>query len=301
MTTSRHCELCGTMASLRQSHVIPAFVPRWLRETSPGMMRTVTQPNQRIQDGPTREWLCDICEQRFSDWEKPFSETVFQYVHNTSEDQRPVSYSDWALKFATSMSWRTLRYYRDSGNDHLSDADAAHVEKAERVWRELLLGQRTHPGEFEQHVILVDTLANSSTAPVSPFLNRYFLRTMQLDIVASKSMCFTYAKLCRVIIIGFIRVEAPRRWKGTKLHVRSGFIGGDCEVPQLLFTYWNDKANQTAAALASLSEKQQKKLDEMFANADLDALAESEVLRAMHADVQFSGDLAFSSTGRPTR
>ena len=298
MNTPRSCELCGCIAELQQSHVLPAFVYRWVRETSPGKLRTVEQPNVRIQDGPTREWLCEACEQRFSNWEKPFAETVFQYVHRTSVEQQPVAYREWALKFAASISWRTQLFFRENGLDHLSTVDRACLSRAADTWRDFLLDRIPHPGEFEQHVLLVDTVEESSGPPISPFLNRYFLRTIQTDLVTSKSMCFTYAKLCRVVIIGFVRMKAPQYWKGTKLHLRTGKIGGDCRIPELLMHYWNDKANQVAAAMASMSPRQVDKIDLVFANTDPDRMAESETFRAMSADVRFSGDEAFRATGR---
>jgi hypothetical protein len=297
MTSPKPCELCGSVEILRRSHVVPAFVYRWLREGSPGKLRTLEQPNLRVQDGPTREWLCDSCEQRFSDWEKPFAEEVFQYVHSTSKNQQPVPYREWALKFAVSVSWRTLRFYREKGLGYLSAADIACLSRAEDTWRDFLLGRCPHPGEFEQHVILVDTLEDVSGPPISPFLNRYFLRAVHTDVVTSKPLCITYTKLCRVIVVGIIRVHPSERWRWTRLHLCSGRIGGSGRLPGLFPRYWNDKANQVAAAMSSLSPRQLEKIDEVFANCDPDLLAQSETFRAMVADVDFSGENAFRATG----
>ena len=82
------------------------------------------------------------------------------------------------------------------------------------------------------------------------------------------------------------------------MHLRSGRIGGSCRIPELLMHYWNDKANQVAASLASMSTRQVDRIDEVFASTDPDQLANSETFRAMNADVQFSGDQAFRVTGR---
>lgn len=297
MNTRKTCELCGSEAKLRQSHVVPHFVSKWFKETSLGHLRMVNKPNQRVQAGPKEEWLCNTCEQRFSDWEKPFSEQVFQYIHSATGQQKAVYYGNWALKFATSISWRTLHYYRNKGIPHFSKDDMHAANRADAVWRDFLLNRRQNPGEFEQHVLVVDALAKSS-APVSPFLNRYLLRTIQSDLITSKSLCITYTKLCKVIIIGFIRVSSPQKWKGTKLHVNHGVIGGDCEISDTLLSYWNDKADQAAAALAAMSESQKSKVDQVFTNNTPNELAESEVFRAMCADVDFSGDRAFAVTGR---
>ncbi len=300
MTEPRPCRLCSRLAALRSSHIIPAFVFRWLRESSPGpgKLRPLASPNQRIQDGPTEEWLCDDCEQRFSGWEKVFAESVFRYVHSTSEQQKPVVYGDWALRFVLSISWRVLQFFKDKPLHHLTSADKAGFDSAEASWREVLLGERTHPGEFEQHVLLVDALSDASDTPVSPFLNRYLLRTVAFDLVCSRRLCFTYAKLCRILVIGIIRMDSREFGRTTRVSVRSGQFGGDFEIPEGLLHYWNTKADQAASALASLSEKQVNQIDYLFANTDPDLLANSEVFRAMSADVWFSGDAAFRSTGR---
>jgi hypothetical protein len=127
-------------------------------------------------------------------------------------------------------------------------------------------------------------------------------RAVQLDLLSSRSACLTYAKLCRVIVFGFVRVNEPRRWKGTKLHLRSGTIGGRgrTEIPETILDHWNDKADALAAAFASMSPTQTEKLDEMFRTTPLDVLAATEAFRATRADVALSGKRAFSATGRLT-
>ena len=61
------CGLCGNLAELRDSHIVPAFVARWIKDTSAtGFLRGFHQPNRRVQDFPTKRLLCEGCEQRFS-------------------------------------------------------------------------------------------------------------------------------------------------------------------------------------------------------------------------------------------
>ena len=59
MTPPGQCRLCGAVSELQESHVLPAFIYRWLRDTSAnGHMRSGEMPNKRIQDGHKRYWLC---------------------------------------------------------------------------------------------------------------------------------------------------------------------------------------------------------------------------------------------------
>src|SRR5262245_14566714 len=106
MTTKGRCRLCHDEAPLQLSHVLPAFVTRWLRETSVGHIRMVETPNRRVQDGPKAHLLCTKCEQVFSGWEKAFAERIFEPFHASGVGETRVRYQDWALEFATSVSWR---------------------------------------------------------------------------------------------------------------------------------------------------------------------------------------------------
>lgn len=217
MSVTGTCKLCRRDdVTLRKSHVIPNFVIQWMRESSIGFMRDGTNADRRIQDGPKFPWFCEDCEQRLSTWESPFAEKVFSYIHRTSADQKPVPYGPWALKFAVSISWRTLLFSKQQSNYDLTGENGAAADRAEERWRRFLLDEEPHSGPFEQHLLCVDAPA-SATGPISPFMSRYLTRTVALDLPTSATSCLTYAKLCRVIIFGFVRQSNPRKWRGTKV------------------------------------------------------------------------------------
>ena len=258
------CRLCKEHSDLCESHVIPAFVYAWMRESSVGHMRSSANPNVRIQDGPKFYWLCRSCEQRLGKWEKRFAEVVFRYVHATSADQRPCSYGPWALKFACSVSWRVLLYFQDKGFTRLSEHQISLVTKAEATWREFLLGKRPHPGAFEQHVLPVDVIDSHSGTKLSPSINRYLIRAVDADLVSCPTEAFVYSKLCRLMIFGFIQQEKPR-WSGTKLNARSGKIGSSkYEMSGKLLNFWNGKADTIAQQITSLSPRQKQKVQAVY-------------------------------------
>lgn len=97
------CALCAESSDLQQSHIIPKFVFKWLRETSATHhFRFSQKPNLRVQDGLKPRMLCQKCEQLFSSWENEFSKNCF--VPLNSGNNRKISYGPWMLKFATSVS-----------------------------------------------------------------------------------------------------------------------------------------------------------------------------------------------------
>ena len=72
------CKLCGSGAPLRNSHIIPRFVGRWMKETSPTpYLRYGGNMDQRLQDLFSMELLCNECENRSSGWETKFANEVF--------------------------------------------------------------------------------------------------------------------------------------------------------------------------------------------------------------------------------
>lgn len=290
------CRLCGGESELQLSHVLPAFAYRWLRESSGnGYLRSSDEPNRRIQDGLKFYWLCAACEQAFSRNETAFAGKLFHPYIKASGKIFP--YSSWLIHFCTSVSWRVLRFYRDEGHLKSWEPEAlARINEAELVWRELLFGSRPHPAEHQQHLLPLDRIAES-TGELAPNINRYLMRAVHLDIVRGTQSIFTYAKLGRFIILGFVYEPNLNHWKGAKVHASRGYIEPrEYVVPRALGDYLNEKARKMQSALASMSDRQHEKVDAAF-RANIDRFVSSDAFAAMHADVEMFGDRAFSKRG----
>jgi hypothetical protein len=285
------CKLCGNLSELQLSHVLPAFVFRWQRESSGnGHIRSTHEPNRRVQDGLKFHWLCSDCEQRFSDWEREFASNLFHPYFTRSGER--FAYGPWLLKFCASVSWRVLVYgLEKDGLSSWSEADRARATSAESFWREFLLGATQHPGGFRQHVLPLDMIS-SATGDLESNMNRYLTRAIHLDIVSGAGAAFTYAKLGRWAIFGSIS-EPKGAWAGTKVNANEGVIGpASYTVPAQLGDYWNEKARKMSAAIGSVSDKQQQKIASAF-RSNLDRFVDSDAFAAMQADVAMFGNDAF--------
>lgn len=148
MSSLDQCRLCLQSKELQESHIIPRFVYSWLRETSAtGHMRITHTPNLRVQDGVKRKLLCWDCEQLFGGWEKQFADSIF-YPYQ-EESTVPLRYTQFLLKFATSLAWRVLLFHcEESQLSHYSEEQLIQAEKVGEVWREFLRNERSNPGEF---------------------------------------------------------------------------------------------------------------------------------------------------------
>lgn len=200
------CRLCEHQAELQLSHVLPAFAYRWLRESSgSGHLRNSQEPNKRIQDGLKFYWLCADCEELFSRNETTFAGRLFHPYLKVPGQIFP--YSSWLIHFCTSVSWRVLRFYLDEGHLQAWESEAlGRVQSAEAVWRDMLFGRRSNPGSFQQHMLPLDQISQA-TGEFEPNINRYLMRAIHLDICRGSQSIFTYVKLGRFIILGFLSMN----------------------------------------------------------------------------------------------
>ena len=289
------CHLCGADCDLQLSHVLPAFVFSWLRKTSgTGHIRFGKAPNQRRQDGWKRHWFCSSCESLFSRWETAFATQLFHPF--LKERLSHFSYDLWLLQFCVSVSWRVLHYHReiDSFDDYSADI-LARMNDAEMVWKEFLLDRRLNPEAFQQHLLPFYPI-DTTTSELSPNINRYLLRSIDMDIVLGDTTHFVYAKLGRFLIVGFIREDRPNRWCGTKVY-QNGFIEPhNYKVPGRFLEYVDDQARRQAELMAMISDRQRDKIDKAIdkvIGADPAQFAKSDSLRAIEHDIRLFGSAAF--------
>ncbi len=247
MSPANPCRLCGSESTLRQSHILPAFAIRWLRESSGGgHIRRGSSPNVRIQDGLKLYWLCNSCEERFGQSETAFSKKIFYPC--TNRQQWRFNYEQWLLHFCVSLSWRVLEYYRTETTilEQYTPEEVERIDRARTAWKEFLLGQRPHPGSYRQHLIPFEEIASFTfpSSEVSPAINRYLMRVVDMDLARGKTTMFAYSKLGRFIIIGFIREEHPNRWQGSQVRAKVGTIEpGNNSLPIQFLRYLNERAD----------------------------------------------------------
>lgn len=282
------CAFCGETNPLRVSHVIPAFVFRWLRGSS-GHIRNTDNPNKRVQDGLKFPWLCGDCEAMFSRYETEFAGKVF---HPWLDGNRHIEYSEWLLKFCVSVSWRVLKFAR--GRNPKAEYTVEQEEllaSAEARWRAYLNEEVPHPAKFEQHLLVTDVVAESSIADLPSNLNRFLTRDVTLDIVGSSRSVMTFAKMGRFIVFGMIQ-KGPTQWEGTKVHLKHGVLKpGRIVVPAGLLDLFREKAAVSAERMSKISQVQKDKIDQNILD-NLDAFRDSDQFRAILADMDMFGDEA---------
>jgi hypothetical protein len=291
------CRLCLLLAELQESHIIPAFVFRWRKDTAPTpFMRTSREPNRRVQDGLKRHWLCRDCEQVLGAWEKQFASMIFYPI--TQKGGLRIRYAEWLLKFCVSISWRALLLADDENSFvEFSDAQRLAVTEALQVWRAFLRGGEPHPGRFEQHLLVFEGFSSYQGGPLPPNINRYALRSVEMDIGWTNDVGFTFVKMGPFAVVGFFYLSNPREWSGGKVHVRDGVIGPTRYVlPPTFYDYIIGRARKYGTISENLSDQQRAVADKATTDGivkNKEKLLGSHWMKAMQQDVDLFGDDAF--------
>jgi hypothetical protein len=149
-TEPEACHLCSKKRTLRQSHVWPQFAYKRYVSVPSKSGRFVDVFTMTVQNRQYRRpWLCDDCEQTLSRSERPIANLCDRIETDPDADQE---YDEHMLRFATSVSWRTLKlYYEEKPN--------AAIEKmwvAAKRWKQYICGSRTGIAPFTQHTYVVN-------------------------------------------------------------------------------------------------------------------------------------------------
>ncbi len=111
-TRNPTCILCRQSPPIQNSHILPKFVIRWVKENAPaGHLRWSRQPNKPEQDAWTADYLCAGCEQKLSQVENTFKHEVFD--HAVARAAGTFRYSSAVGSAVLSMFFRHLRFIED--------------------------------------------------------------------------------------------------------------------------------------------------------------------------------------------
>ena len=284
------CKLCGSDTPLRESHIIPKFVGRWMKATSPTpYLRFGGSVDERLQDLYTVELLCDDCENLFSAWETKFANEIF---HPSAAGETVFRYGPWLVKFAASLAWRAIQFRHIHGIQESPSLDSI-IGKMETHLSRFLMGQEKHVGSFTQHVYQVGELA-APMRPGSPMINRYLARAVEIDFPRNDDLSemMVYVKLPMFMFFS-IGESKYRKWfetsrikKSDVLHPRNHYMH------ESMRDYILERSDKIGELLDSMSPKSKAAADKALRKAideDPDRVANSRLMQAMLVDYEFYG------------
>lgn len=225
------CALCGAKRKLMQSHIVPKFVLKWLKNTSAtGFMYSPENPNLRVQDAKRVALLCAKCENMFSKLEHYFAEHIFFPRHNEGIDK--FAYDESLLRFVVSLSWRLLhvdlRYLMNK-----TPIISQHAEQVLKIWKNYLLENRDDPGSYEHHIFFLDLVESTTGVILPPGFQWYTLRAIDATLAYGENQAYVYMKLPGMVLVSCIYPPKLEGWLGTKIEK-----SGEITVPQEITSSW---------------------------------------------------------------
>ncbi|CAI3787468.1 hypothetical protein AHFPHNDE_01132 [Pseudomonas sp. MM227] len=286
------CKLCKSDADIKLSHFIPKFVGKWVKETSAtGYIRSNNKINKRAQDIIKDYWLCESCEQLFSGWEREFANKIFYPFVSKGESE--ARYGSWLSKFCASLSWRTMTYVR-SQNVVRSDRVSQTLDEAERALSSYLLGKSTNLGKYEQHLYPLEGISETSFAGAPPNLNRYLLRTMQMDLLETDKNSMVYTKLPGFMLLGLTGHEESSRMRSSRVALAEGRLSPRAYFwPTGFAGYLFDKVRSIEETYSGMDKMQKDKITQSILD-NPERFMASKTFEAFQYDFDMFGSKAFS-------
>lgn len=290
MKKKRICALCKNNKFLIDSHIIPKFVVRYMKDTSAtGYLRSTDNIDIRKQDLVKVPLLCQDCENLFSVWENRFKTEIFLPA---MESQKKIfRHENWMLKFAVSISWRNLIYHYPKIEKNIPPELENYYQEAEQIWREFLLNKITNLKTYQQHFILLDLVSSCSFHFKSNNINRYFTRCIELGMMAYGRLIATYSKMAKILVIGIIYDRHKHHFKGTRITSGKSHVGRAIyKLPAELGHHISEHAAEVLKEARKISDIQQSKINSKLLE-DPERVISSKSFEALEADRKLFGKL----------
>lgn len=210
------CKLCDEEKQLCESHIVPKFIYRWVKSTSPtSFMRKLSNPNIRIQDGHKYHLLCKDCEDKFSKYEKIFAENHFHPSIN--EVRTNIDYKEEIFYFVCSILWRfiivNIDRYKDS--PYLENLNSCQSQLKE------FLTTFKYPYDFDRFYAMFIGYVYDAPEHLKG-INQFATRTIDCQIIYDEECCFFYLHFPYFIFIGDIYGLKESDFDNSKIHPSGG-------------------------------------------------------------------------------
>jgi len=258
------CQLCNQTESLRESHLIPKYIFKWIKDTGSGHLRSAENLNIRRQDGPKYYFLCDNCENLFSGFETYFAKEVFYPIVNDGADR--FDYNHKVHLFVLSVLWRLVK--QDFLPEESEPAYRRLLTNLEEEWRRYLLGEKKLKDFNRVHLLCgVDVRHPNEIDELNTpdrFIH-YFARYVDAGITGNQEHKFLYLKLPRMLFIVPIQGLQEDRFQNTAIHIAGGvYLLEDAGILEpLIGCYFLNRVRQINELFFEVSPNQRQKLADL--------------------------------------
>jgi hypothetical protein len=288
------CRLCREKNAIRNSHVTPAAVARYLIDTSvTGNIRMMSNINKPLEDSVKAPLFCTDCEGLMSRDETYFANRIFYPIHK--ENLKEINYNYQLGRFCALQSFRTQAYFEyesgglDSFNNHLDKI----IRNGFEFLREFVLTGRRTQDNFPHFIIPLDVTnpIGSRLSEIPNHLNHYLIRAIDINTITDQqnSYCI-FTKLCRIAILTFFSPKRPTGFEKSRIFGWGQLLQSSTIESKWFFQYLIDQATALDDFHRQLSPNQKMKVQNLFVQKK-DKIKNSETHRAFNADIDLKKGL----------
>jgi len=213
------CKLCQNNDDLRDSHILPRFLGKYLKDTSAtGFLMAVDSEGNpsRSQDLHKMKLLCDGCESILNEAETFFANTIFHPFNQGNLKVIPLD--DRLAKFAVSVSLRALWVMQIAGHPLIEKWEDT-LGELEREWRNYLLGSLDFvKGKNSHHILLCNETLLATGLRANPDLIYNIMRSSAYYLFDKYEKSYVFANLAGVQVISMIHPSELPVSQGTKVY-----------------------------------------------------------------------------------
>jgi hypothetical protein len=277
---SSECELCGNKAELKDSHVIPRFVLKYIKKTgATPFMTKVDDPENRFQDH-TEKLLCGDCEQKLNQFESPFAGQIFYpYVRGQKDS---FEYNEWLQRFIISVNWRLI-ISEMSRWEELPCFSRDAVKDAKEIWGNILReSEPLRNDPFTHHIVFLDKLdLRTDPGELPDKWEHYRDRATDATVITGVGTHY-YFKFPQIAFISCIQPPDVTGFRNTQIEL-SGEIGPPQSIPYDWESFFVNRVNR--AFDYETSEERQEQITEWMLKRPERAI-ESESFKTWNESMQ---------------
>jgi hypothetical protein len=233
--------LCGRFGPLRYSHIIPDWAYRDEIRGNGGQFVDLQELRPR-GEAFTKPLLGEECEEMFSRWESQ--------AKQAGKRSKPGSnYGPWLLKFATSISWRVLKYYQMQPEEELSEftrwiLQQPFVPGALACWKEFLLHDRQN-GLWPLHRQHLFPVAADYT----------IRRALGFNIGSDGERIFVWSRFSFYMFVGVLLTTDPDALKSSAIEKDGGEFPSCIRCPASLARWLADTEQEAVRRALEYAKK----------------------------------------------
>ena len=280
------CKLCQNNDDLRNSHILPRFLGKYLKDTSAtGYLMTIDKNGKpsRSQDLYKSKLLCSGCESILNEAETFFANTIFYPFQRGTLRTIPVD--ERLSRFAVSVSLRALWIMRLAQHP-LAEKWNNELQVLESEWQNYLLNvPKFVKGQNSHHILLCSEGLLAVGLQNSPNLIHSIMRSSAYYLFEKFGNAYVFANLAGVQVISMIFPAELPVSRGTQVYPKQTFgvdvpsgIGWGGYYQNLL-----ELAREFDTATSRLTERQKNRVDRAM---NTERAAKSEDLRILRKQHQ---------------